>query len=87
MVYQNGIFHDPWGWGSCSKVWPYKLYSEIHYFFKNFLLYSQAQIRQTEGNDAQGRVYENCKFHDPQDRGSCARVWPYKSYSENGLFL
>ena len=33
----------------------------VHYFFKNFLLYSQAQIRQTEGNDAQGRVYENCK--------------------------
>ena len=34
---------------------------KIPYFFKNFLLYSQAQIRQTEGNDAQGRVYENCK--------------------------
>ena len=28
-----------------------------------------------------------CKFHDPRDRGFCARAWPYKSYSENALFL
>ena len=26
-------------------------------------------------------------FMTPQDRGSCVRVWPYKSYSENALFL
>ena len=32
--------------GSWAEVWPYKLYSE-HTLFKN--LYSQAQIRQTEG--------------------------------------
>ena len=38
-------------------------------------------------NDDQGRVFQNCKFHDPQGRGFCARVWPYKSYSENALFL
>ena len=37
-------------------------------------------------NDDQGRVYQNCKFHDPWGRGSCARAWSYKSYSETALF-
>ena len=32
-------------------------------------------------------MYQNCKYHDPWGRGSCARAWPYKSYSENALFL
>ena len=32
-------------------------------------------------------VYQNCKFHEPWGRGSCARAWLYKSYSENALFL
>ena len=36
-------------------------------------------------NDVQGRVYQNCKFHDPWGRGSCARAWPYQSYRENAL--
>ena len=27
-------------------------------------------------------TYPNCKFHDPQGRGSDVRAWPYKSYSE-----
>ena len=31
-------------------------------------------------NDDQERVYQNCKFHDPWGRGSCARSWPYKSF-------
>ena len=26
-------------------------------------------------------------FMTPRGRNSCARVWPYKSYSENALFL
>ena len=60
----------------------------MHYFFKNLLLYSQAKIRQTQVC-SRGRVYQNCKFHDPRGRGSCSRVWQYtcKSYSENALFL
>ena len=30
----------------------------------------------------------NCKFHNPQGRGSCASLaWPYKSSSENGYFF
>ena len=28
-------------------------------------------------NDDKERAYQNCKFHDPQSRGSCARAWPY----------
>ena len=31
--------------------------------------------------------YQNYKFHDPEGRDSCTRVWPYKSFSENALFL
>ena len=45
------------------------------------------QSNQVCSNDDQGRVYQNCKFHDPRGRGSCARAWTYKSYSENALFL
>ena len=34
------ILNDAQGNGSCAKV--YESYSEIHYFFKNRLLYTQA---------------------------------------------
>ena len=41
----------------------------MHYSFKNLLLYSQLEIIQTMyivySIDDQGRVYQNCKFHDP----------------------
>ena len=40
-----------------------------------------------QSNDDEGGVYQNCKFHDPWDRGSSARAWLYKSYSENALYL
>ena len=30
---------------------------------------------------------QNRKFYDPGGKGSCAEVWPYKSYSENALFF
>ena len=30
-------------------------------------------------NDDQGRVYQNCNFHDPPSKGSCARAWPNMS--------
>ena len=36
-------------------------------------------------------IYQNYKFHERRGRGSCASVWPYKSYtnyySENESFL
>ena len=64
---------------------------KMHYFFKN-ILYSHAFIRQTEyqvytSNDDQGRIYKNCKFLDQWCRVSCGKAWPYKSCSENALFL
>ena len=61
---------------------------KMHYFFKQFFSSSgKDQINQVCSNDDQERVYQNCNFHDPWDRGSCARAWPYKSYSKNALFL
>ena len=53
---------------------------KIHYSLKNLLLYSQALVRQTKYKvmmTFKGRVYPNCKFHDPRGKDSCARVWPY----------
>ena len=35
----------------------------------------------------QGRIYENCKFHDAQGKDSFATAWLYESYIENALFL
>ena len=40
---------------------------------KNLLLYFKALTRQTKYDD-QGRVYQNCKFHDPRCKGSWARA-------------
>ena len=82
-------FHDPWGRGSCARVWPYKSYSENALFLlkSSSLLPGIGQTNQVCSNDDQGEIYQNCKFHDPLGRGSCARAWPYKSYSENALFL
>ena len=62
---------------------------KLMYFLKksSSLLPGIDQTNQVCSNDDQGRVYQNCKFHDPRGRGSCARAWPYKSYSENELFL
>ena len=45
------------------------------------------QSNQVCSKDDQRWVYQNCKFHDPQGKVSCAGAWPYKSYSENALFL
>ena len=61
---------------------------KIHNFFKK-LLYSQAHIGQTEGIVMMSKERSNkiVKFHGPHGRGSCARVWPNKSYGENALFL
>ena len=62
---------------------------KMHYFFKNLssLLPVIDQTNYVYSIDDQGRVYQNCKFHDPLGRGSCAGPWPYKSYSETALFL
>ena len=62
---------------------------KMHYLFKNlyFLFPGIDQTNQVFSYDAHGRFYQNCKFHNPRGRGSCARAWPYKSYYENASFL
>ena len=45
------------------------------------ILFSAAKHRSEKqciySNDELRRVYQNCKFHDPQGKDSCARKWPY----------
>ena len=63
---------------------------KMHYFFKKIssLLPCMDKKNKIYSNDDQGRVFQNCKFHDPGGRGSCVRVWSYKSYSKkNALIL
>ena len=55
---------------------------KMHYFFKNLLLNSQALIRQTKyvvmmTKEGSTKIIN---FMTP-GQGSCARVWPYKSYT------
>ena len=77
--------------GSFTLAWQCKPYCENALFLEKYLdLYSEAWVRQTLYiliNNVQRTVYQNCKFHDPQSRGFCARAWSYKSCSENALFL
>ena len=51
------------------------------------LLMGIDQTNWVYSNDNEGRVYQNCKFHDPRGKDSCARAWPYKSYSENAFII
>ena len=60
---------------------------KMHYFFKKSSFSLRNKTYQEYSNVDQGKVYQNCKFHDPQDRGSCAMAWPNKSYSEIALFV
>ena len=62
---------------------------KMHYFFKNLLLFSQAYIRQTKyivliNKEGSTKIVT---FMTPWAGVLVARVWPYKSYSENALFL
>ena len=59
---------------------------KIPYFFKKSYLYSQVQIRQTEGivNMSEEGSTKFCKFHDPKGRVSCAGA---RSYSEHDIFI
>ena len=62
---------------------------KMHYFFKNLHLYSQAYIRQTKyivliNKEGSTKIVT---FMTPGAWVLVARVWPYKSYSENALFL
>ena len=56
---------------------------KMHYFFKisSSLLWAMVQKNKLYSYYEQGRVYQNCKFHDPWGRGSCDRACPCKSES------
>ena len=81
-VYQNCKFHDPWGRG--AEAWPYKSYTCTYIYWKCIIslniFFSTPRHRSYKplcSTDDQGKVYQNCKFHDPWGRGSCERAWPY----------
>ena len=59
---------------------------KMHYFLKksSLLLWGTIQAILVHSNDDKWNSQRNCKFHDPRDRGSSAKVWPYKSYSRRG---
>ena len=74
-------FMTPRGRGFCARVWPYKSYSENALF----LLKSSSLLPGIDQTnyvysiiEDQGRVYLNCKFHDPRGWSSDVRVWPFK---------
>ena len=62
---------------------------KMHYFFKNLLSTPKHRSDKLDfySNDSQGRVYQNCNFHDPRGRGFCARVWLYKSVVKMHYFF
>ena len=72
----NRTFQGFWS-GVKRLAWP-----RLMYILKYLLPYSDKRSIQTKCI-----VIQNCKFHDPWGRGSCAGSWPYKSYSEIALFF
>ena len=55
---------------------------KMHYFFKNLssLLPVIDQTNYAYSIDNQGRVYQNCKFHDPRDWGSDVLLYQYTAH-------
>ena len=45
---------------------------KVHNFFKNLLSILKHWSEKIYSNNDQGRVYQICKFHNPQDRGFVA---------------
>ena len=45
------------------------------------------QTNWEHSNVEQVKVYQNCNFYDPRDRGFLCREWQCKSYGERALFL
>ena len=82
-VYQNCKFHEHFGrasvlgHGHISHIWKCIISLRTFFFFLSLHLV-------TDSYNNQGRVHQNCKFHDPWDRGSCVGAC---SYSENAIFL
>ena len=47
---------------------------KVLYFFKIFL---STPGHRSYSNDNREMIYQNCLFHDPWGRGSCAKAWPH----------
>ena len=62
---------------SSAEVWPYMLYCEYIISLKIFSTQGHGWGKQLYSNDNQRRAYQNCKFHDPQGRDSCAGAWSW----------
>ena len=60
---------------------------ELMFFLKNRLLYTRARFRQTKYMYTVTKEGSIIVLFITTGMGSCVRVWPYKSYSENELFL
>ena len=82
---RNDKYHDlpPKG----EVIWGKKCKIAVILNKSSSLLQRTDHTNEVCSNEDHGRVYQNSKCYDPLCRGSCARAWPYKSYSENALFL
>ena len=89
MIHTTNIVNDePLVWGSCAKALSYSYVVKIHYFFKNLLLYFNAQIKQPEGILIMPKEGTTTIVNFmTQGMDSAARVWSNKSSSENALFF
>ena len=65
------VFYDPQSKGLVQKCGN-KCHIIISLIIENFI--------EKYGNDGQGRVYQNCKYNDLRDKGSCAAEWPYRDF-------
>ena len=72
-VYQNCNFHNPWGRVLALGCGHISHIVEMHFSYKKSVLPGINQTNYVYRNDDQGRVYQNCKFHDPQGWGSDVR--------------
>ena len=56
---------------------------KMQYFFSFSCLHlGMDQTNLVCSNDVKGRVYRNCKFHDPRGLGSYAKAWSYSGTSK-----
>ena len=66
-------------------LYPVKVYYISPKYFS--LLPGIDQTPYVYSDKDEGGFCQNCKFHEPWGRGSCAKAWPNKSWSEKSLFL
>ena len=79
----GGMVQTNWVYSIGVKDWSTKIScsENILFLLKSSFLLPGIDQTNCYCNDDQGMVLQNCIFHDPWGRGSCAKVWPYKSTS------